>query len=85
MYERFIAYTNQVELHWLLMIDDQSGRIIRWRLNLAKFDFVVKYKKCHANTQADEFSWLNSMSKMIPHDDKDNIPVLDLEIVNTTW
>ena len=39
-------------------VTDPSGRLIRWRLRLSKFDFEIKYKKGKANSQADALSRL---------------------------
>ena len=60
MYERFVVHTDNAALHWLLTIDDPSGRLMRWRLRLAEFDFEVRYKKGKANTQADALSRLDT-------------------------
>ena len=56
MYQRFVVHTDHASLHWLLTIDDPSGRLMRWRLRLAEFDFEVKYKKGKENAQADALS-----------------------------
>jgi len=82
MYERFTVFTDHAALHWLLTIDDPSGRLIRWRLRLAEFDFEVKYKKGKINTQADALSRLVTTGETIPHDDNDDIPVFELDLVN---
>lgn len=42
---------------------DSSGRLMRWRLPLLKFDFEVIYKKRRVNTQADALSRLPSHGK----------------------
>ena len=39
-------------------ITEPSGRLMRWRLRLSEFHFVVKYKKGLLNTQADALSRL---------------------------
>ena len=64
----------------MLTIDDPSGRLIRWRLRLAEFDFEVKYKKGKANTQADASSILHTSAETKPHDDNDDIPVFMNEL-----
>ena len=64
----------------MLTIDDPSGRLIRWRLRLAEFDFEVKYKKGKANTQADALSRLHTSAETKPHDDNDDIPVFMNEL-----
>lgn len=82
MYDIFIVYTDHAALTFLFRIDDTSGRLIRWRLHLAEFDFEVKYKKFRSNTQADELSTLNSMSKTSSHDENNDNPVFDREVVS---
>ena len=81
MYERFTVFTDHAALHWLLTIDDPSGRVIRWRLRLAEYDFEVKYRKGKINTQADALSRLNTAAETIVHDDSDDIRVLSLDPV----
>ena len=80
MYEKFVVYTDHAALHWLLTIDDPSGRFIRWRLRLAEFDFEVKYKKGKANTQANALSRLHTFAETKPHDENDDIPVFMNEL-----
>ena len=81
MYEKFTVFTDHATLHWLLIIDDPSGRLIRWRLRLAEYDFQVKYKKGKINTQADAVPRLNTAAETIVHDDSDDIPVFSLDPV----
>ena len=83
MYEKFTVYTDHAALQWLLTIDDPSGRLIRWRLRLAEYDFEVKYKKGKVNTQADALSRLHSSAETIPHDDNDDIPTFMTDLANT--
>ena len=91
MYENFTVFTDHAALHWLLTIDDPNGRIIRWRLRLAEYDFEVKYKKGKINTQEDAFSRLNTATETIVHDESGDIPVFSLDPVqiidgiNKTW
>ena len=56
--EKFTVHTDQSSLRWLMEITDPSGRLMRWRLRLSEFDFVVKYKKGLLNMQADALSRL---------------------------
>ncbi len=73
MYERFMVYTDHAALRWLLSIQEPSGRLMRWRLRLAEFDFEVAYKKGTINTQADALSRLRTLAETIT-DDSDEIP-----------
>lgn len=41
---------------------------MRWRICLYEFDFDVRYKKCHLNTQADDLSRLRSLGVTIVRD-----------------
>ena len=54
--ETFIVHSDQASLRWLMEITEPSGRLMRWRLRLSEFDFLVKYKKGLLNTQADALS-----------------------------
>ena len=73
MYEKFVLHTDQESLSWLLNIQDPSGRLMRWRLRLAEFDFEVKYKLGKLNTQADALSRLYTDSEAA-HEDMEDIP-----------
>ena len=77
MYEKFIVHTDHAALRWLLSIQDPSGRLMRWRLRLAEFDFQIMYKKGKLNTQADALSRLRTLAETIRHDD-DDIPAFML-------
>ena len=55
---RFTVYSDQASLRWLMTIAEPSGRLIRWHLKLAEFDFEVLYKRGYINTQADALSRL---------------------------
>ena len=57
MYETFTVFTDHAAMHWLLTIDDAIGRLIRWRLHLAEYEFKVKYKKVKMNTEADSLHY----------------------------
>lgn len=82
MYEKSIVFTEHDTMHRILTIDDQSGRLMRWRLRLAEFDFELKYKKGRANTQDDALSRLDWMSETIINDNNTDIRLLDLKFVN---
>ena len=50
IYEKFTVYTDHAALGWLLTINDPSGRLMRWRLRLAEYDFNIQYKTGKTNT-----------------------------------
>lgn len=70
-------HTHHASLHWLLIISDPSGRLIRWRLRLAEFEFEVKYKKVRKNQQADALSSVIKNSETVREDDGDKLFTLD--------
>ncbi|CDF38512.1 unnamed protein product [Chondrus crispus] len=71
--EHFIVHTDHASLRWLMNVTDPSGRLIRWRLRLSKFDFEIKYKKGKANSQADALSRLRTAGETVDEID-DEIP-----------
>ena len=42
--EYFTVNTDHSSLRWLMEVAEPSGRLMRWRLRLSEFNFVVKYK-----------------------------------------
>ena len=75
---QFTVYSDQSSLHWLMTIAEPSGRLMRWRLRLSEFDFVVLYKKGKINTQADALSHLPTSGDTTSEID-DEIPCFELE------
>ena len=73
LYEKFVLHTDQESLSWLFNIQDPSGKLLRWRLRLAEFDFEIKYKLGKLNTQADALSRLATDSEAA-HEDMEDIP-----------
>eukprot|EP00171_Calliarthron_tuberculosum_P013936 IDg13936t1 len=70
---KFTIYTDHQALRWLMEITDPSGRLMRWRLRLAEYDFDVWYKKGNINCQGDCMSRLHSDSHTVVEVD-DEIP-----------
>ena len=77
IYEEFIVHTDHNALRWLLTIQEPSGRLMRWRLILAEFNFQIMYKLGRLNTQADALSRLRTKAEAIGQDE-DDIPAFML-------
>lgn len=78
LYETFIVHTDHAALRWLLTIQEPSGRLMRWRLRLAEYNFQVHYKKGPSNVHADALSRLRTTAETTT-DDWDEIPSFSLE------
>ena len=55
---QFTIRTDHEPLKWLLNLMDASGRLARWRLRLAEYDFNVEYRPGRVNNLADGMSRL---------------------------
>jgi RNase H-like domain found in reverse transcriptase len=53
---KFIVRTDHTALTWLFSVDGENRRLARWRLCLAEYDFVVKYRPGVQNQPADGLS-----------------------------
>ena len=65
-----------------MTVTDPSGRLTRWRLRLAEFDFRISYKKGTDNHHADALSRLLTGTPNDVNGDDDDIPAFLLDIVN---
>lgn len=68
---RFTVYTANFSLRLFMSISDPSGRLMRWRICLAEYEFQVIYKKDVQNTQADDLSRLPCSAEALQTEDKD--------------
>ena len=80
LFEKFTVYTDHASLRWLLNIQEPSGRLMRWRLRLAEYDFSIEYKKGICNTQADALSRLRTDAEVEYDPDDVDIPVYSVDI-----
>ena len=78
LYEEFTVHTDHSALRWLLTIQEPSGRLMRWRLRLAEYNFQIKYKTGTTNVHADALSRLRTNAETV-QDDWDEIPSFLLE------
>jgi len=52
----FIVITDHQALKWLRKIDNPTGRLARWALELQQYDFEIRYRKGALNQVADTLS-----------------------------
>lgn len=52
----FTVLTDHESLKWLQKMENPSGRLARWSLELQQYDFTVQYRKGSANVIADALS-----------------------------
>jgi RNase H-like domain found in reverse transcriptase len=67
----FTVRSDQVPFKWLLPFKDPSGRLARWRLRLAEFDFNIQYLPVIKNNLADGCS-------LVPSEGSDKLPCDDV-------
>ncbi len=53
---RFLVVTDHLSLKWLNSIDNPTGRLARWALELQQYTFTVQYRKGRNNVVADALS-----------------------------
>ncbi len=78
LYEKFDLHTDHAALQWLFKVDDPSGRLMRWRLRLAEFNYDICYKKGASNHHADAMSRLATLSPANTESEDDE-PLLWIE------
>ena len=68
---KFAIRTDHDALHWLMTLTDSSGRLMRWRLRLSKFDFTITYRPGRVHQVPD------ALSRLISPDGNSDKPVDD--------
>lgn len=53
---RFIVLTDHQSLKWLMKMEDPTGRLARWALELQQYDFEICYRRGALNNVADALS-----------------------------
>jgi hypothetical protein len=53
---KFTILTDHKPLQWLFSLKEPNSRLVRWRLKLEEFDYVIQYKKGKNNQAADALS-----------------------------
>jgi hypothetical protein len=80
--QKFTVVTDHQALRWVMNLSDAQGRLARWRLRLAEFDFQVEYRPGSSNHAADTMSRLEPPVPTLVEEPIDTeIPVLTLEEV----
>ena len=78
--KQFTLRTDHDSLRWILNLSDATGRLARWRLRLADYDYTVEHRRGIVHQAADALSRL-------PSDGMDETPLDDeipLFLVDTT-
>lgn len=75
---RFTVRTDHDALRWLMSLSESSGRLTRWRLRLAEFDFVIQYRPGRVHQVPDALSRLepgpNTAPQLAVDDDVPTYP-----------
>lgn len=77
MYESFTVHMDHATLHWILKINERSGRLMRCQLRPAEYEFEVKYITGRANAKADAPSRLTTTAGT-SYRDMDDIPAFSI-------
>jgi len=81
---RFTVRTDHAALKWMLHMDSAHGRLARWRLRLAEFDYVVQTRPGASHPAVDTMSRIST-----PEGDEgaipDAVPCLALPNSSAAW
>ena len=76
--DEFVLNTDHYALKWLMTVQNPSGRLLRWRLRLCEFHFVINYAKGSTHVHADALSRLQTLGET-ETDVDDDLPCLTIE------
>jgi hypothetical protein len=60
---KFKIASDHKPLTWIMNVKDPRSRLIRWRIQLEKYDYEIVYKKGALNTNADALSRISALVK----------------------
>ena len=60
---RFKTVSDHKPLVWVMNVKDLGSRLLRWRVQLAEYDYEITYRRGSQNTNADALSRIGSVSK----------------------
>ena len=69
--------TDHDALRWLMNLRESSGRLTRWRLRLAEFDFTIEHRPGRVHQVPDALSRLVSPNRGNQSEVEDEVPTLD--------
>ena len=78
---KFTVQTDHDALRWLMFLTESSGRLTRWRLRLAEYDFTIQYRPGRVHQVPDALSLI--VSPRVADDPRptvegdDDIPTFD--------
>ena len=67
---RFKIVSDHKPLVWAMNVKDPGSRLLRWRIQLAEYDYEITYRRGSQNTNADALSRIGIVSKEDDRSDK---------------
>ena len=61
---RFKVVSDHRPLVWFMNVKDPGSRLMRWRIQLAEYDYEIVHKRGTQNTNADALSRIGSVTKV---------------------
>jgi hypothetical protein len=61
--KKFKIASDHKPLTWIMNVKDPGSKLIRWRIQLEKYDYEIVYKRGTMNTNADALSRVNMLTK----------------------